>query len=147
MPGLNIDILMILLLWNVQSVSKNAFESSQGGRLNSQIPNTSIDLSLNLVYSLSLNLLDCSAEVCKHLYQEFCVNTSFSLVCRFLDTIRILKQSPADSCVIKNKWIIKIIKQNIIPKQGGKQSISKLGMKITYVSILTKRLIITSVET
>ena len=42
----------------------------KGGRLNSRTPNTSAELSINLVDSLSLNFLDCRAEMCIHLYEE-----------------------------------------------------------------------------
>ena len=43
----------------------------KGGRLNSQTPNTSTELSVNLVDSLSLNFLDCRAEMCIYMYEEY----------------------------------------------------------------------------
>ena len=46
----------------------------KGGRLNPQTPNTSTELSVNLVDSLSLNFLDCRTEMCIHLYEEFFVS-------------------------------------------------------------------------
>ena len=70
MAGLDIDI-VLRSYYFVLSVYKNVFESSQGGRrLNSQTPNKSTELSVNLVDSLSLNFLDCRAEICIHLYEE-----------------------------------------------------------------------------
>ena len=49
----------------------------KGGRLNSQTPNTSTELSVNLVDSLSLNFLDCRAEMCIDLYEEFLCQYEF----------------------------------------------------------------------
>ena len=42
----------------------------KGGRLNSRTPNTSTELSVNLVDSVSRNFLDCRGEMCIHLYEE-----------------------------------------------------------------------------
>ena len=83
MTGLNIDIVKILLLWNVLSVYKNVFESSQGGTFKLANPNTSKELSINLVDSLSLNFLDCRAEMCIHLYEEFLCQYEFQLSLSF----------------------------------------------------------------
>ena len=55
----------------------------KGGRLNSQTPNTSTELSVNLVDSLSLNFLDCRAEMCIHLYEEFLCQYEFQLSLSF----------------------------------------------------------------
>ena len=41
------------------------------GRLNLRKRNKSAELSVNLVDSLSLTFLDCRAEMCIHLYEEF----------------------------------------------------------------------------
>ena len=83
MTGLNIDIVKILLLWNVLSVYKNVFESSQGGTFKLANPNESKELSINLVDSLSLNFLDCRAEMCIHLYEEFLCQYEFQLSLSF----------------------------------------------------------------
>ena len=70
------------------------------GRLNSQASITSTELSVNLVVSLSLNFLDCRDEMCIHSYEEFLCQYEFQLVCRFLDKIKSLKQSPGCACVL-----------------------------------------------
>ena len=72
----------------------------KGGRLNSQASNTSTELSVILVVSLSLNFLDCRDEMCIHSYKEFLCQYEFQLVCRFLDKIKSLKQSPGGACVL-----------------------------------------------
>ena len=72
----------------------------KGGRLNSRTPNTSTELSVNLVDFLSLNFLDFRDEMCIHLYEEFLCQYEFQLFCRFLDKIKSLKQSPGGSCVL-----------------------------------------------
>ena len=51
----------------------------KGGCLNSWNPNTSTELSINLVDSLSLNFLDCRAEMFIHLYEEFFCQYEFQL--------------------------------------------------------------------
>ena len=52
----------------------------KGGRLNSRTPNTSTELSVNLVDSLiSLKFLDCRAEMCIHSYEEFLCQYEFQL--------------------------------------------------------------------
>ena len=79
MTGLNIDIVKILLLRNILSVYQNVFESSQGGRLNSRILNTSTELCVNLVDSVSLDFLDCRTKMCIHLYEEFLCQYEFQL--------------------------------------------------------------------
>ena len=83
MTGLNIDIVKILLLWNVLSVYKNVLIAVKGGRLNSRTPNTNTELSVNLVDSLNLNFLDCRAEMCIHLYEEFLCQYEFQLSLSF----------------------------------------------------------------
>ena len=80
----------------------------KGGHLNSRTPNTSTKLSINLVDSLSLNFHDCSAEMLYTLTKNFCVYTSFNLVCRFLDKIKNLKQIPGDSCVLILSLMLKL---------------------------------------
>ena len=55
----------------------------KGGRLNSQTPNTSTELSVNLVDSLSLNFLECRAKMCIHLYEEFLCQYEFQLSLSF----------------------------------------------------------------
>ena len=72
----------------------------KGGRLNSRTPNTSTELSVNLVDSLSLNFLDCRDEMCIDLYEEHLCQYEFQLVCRFLGKTKSLKQSPGGSCVL-----------------------------------------------
>ena len=49
----------------------------KGGRLNLRTPNTSTELSGNLVDSLGLNFLDCRAEMCVHFYEEFLCQYEF----------------------------------------------------------------------
>ena len=106
MTGLNIDIVKILLLRNILSVYQNVFESSQGKRLNSRILNTSTELCVNLVDSVSLDFLDCRAKMCIHLYEEFLCQYEFQLSLSFsrqsldkeLETTKSLKQSPGYSC-------------------------------------------------
>ena len=78
---------------------KNVFESSQGGMLKLANPKQE-HRNERQSGRLRLNFLDCRAEMCIHLYEEFCVNTIFSLVCRFPDKIRSLKQSPGDLCAL-----------------------------------------------
>ena len=52
----------------------------KGGRLNSRTPNTSTELSVNLVDSLiSLKFLDCRAEMCIHSHEEFLCQYEFQL--------------------------------------------------------------------
>ena len=53
------------------------------GRLNSRKPNTSTEMSVSLVDSLSLNFLDCRAEMCIHLYEEFLCQYEFQLSLSF----------------------------------------------------------------
>ena len=60
------------------------------GRLNSWTPNTSTELSVNLVDSLSLNFLTAWRKCVYTCTKNYCVNTSFSIVCRFLDKIKSL---------------------------------------------------------
>ena len=56
----------------------------KGGRLNSRTPNTSTELSVNLVDSLiSLKFLDCRAEMCIHSYEEFLCQYEFQLSLSF----------------------------------------------------------------
>ena len=59
-------------------------------RLNSWTPNTSTELSVNLVDSLSLNFLTAWRKCVYTCTKNYCVNTSFSIVCRFLDKIKSL---------------------------------------------------------
>ena len=59
-------------------------------RLNSWTPNTSTELSVNLVDSLSLNFLTAWRKCVYTCTKNYCVNTSFSIVCRFLDRIKSL---------------------------------------------------------
>ena len=78
-----------------------------GGRLNLQSPNTSTELSINLVDSLSLNFLDCRAKMCIHLYEEFLCQYKFQLSLSFSrQNIKSLKQSPGDSCVLNLSLIL-----------------------------------------
>ena len=63
----------------------------KGGRLNSRTPNTSTELSVNLVDSLSLNFLDCRAEMCRHLYEEFLCQYEFQLSLSFFRQNKQLK--------------------------------------------------------
>ena len=79
----------------------------KGGHLNSRTPNTSTKLSINLVDSLSLNFLDCSAEMCIYSYEEFLCQYEFQLCC-FLDKIKNLKQIPGDSCVLILSLMLKL---------------------------------------
>ena len=73
----------------------------KGGRLNSRTPNMSAELSINLVDSLSLNFLDCRAEMCIHLYEEFLCQYKFQLSLLFSrQNIKSLKQSLGDLCVL-----------------------------------------------
>ena len=62
----------------------------KGGLLNSWTPNTSTELSVNLVDSLSLNFLTAWRKCVYTCTKNYCVNTSFSIVCRFLDKIKSL---------------------------------------------------------
>ena len=62
----------------------------KGGLLNSWTPNTSTELSVNLVDSLSLNFLTAWRKCVYTCTKNYCVNTSFSIVCRFLDRIKSL---------------------------------------------------------
>ena len=56
----------------------------KGGRLNSRTPNTSTELSVNLVDSLiSLKFLDCRAEMCIHSHEEFLCQYEFQLSLSF----------------------------------------------------------------
>ena len=55
----------------------------KGGRLNSRTPNTSTELSVNLVDSLSRNFLDSMDEMCIHLYEEFLCQYEFQLSLSF----------------------------------------------------------------
>ena len=55
----------------------------KGERLNSRTPNTSTELSANLVDSLSLNFLDGKVEICIHLYEEFLCQYEFQLSLSF----------------------------------------------------------------
>ena len=59
-------------------------------RLNSWTPNTSTELSVNLVDSLILNFLTAWRKCVYTCTKNYCVNTSFSIVCRFLDKIKSL---------------------------------------------------------
>ena len=62
----------------------------KGGRLNSRNPNTSTELSVNLVDALSINSLTAWPKCVYTCTKNYCVNTSFSLVCHFLDKIKSL---------------------------------------------------------
>ena len=56
----------------------------KGGRLNSRTPNTSTELSVNLVDSLiSLKFLNCRAEMCIHSHEEFLCQYEFQLSLSF----------------------------------------------------------------
>ena len=55
------------------------FKAVKVGRLNSRTPNTSTELSVNLVDSLSLNFLDGRVEMCIQLYEEFVCQYEFQL--------------------------------------------------------------------
>ena len=55
------------------------FKAVKGGRLNSRTPNTSTELCVNLVDSLSLNFLDGRVEMCIQLYEEFLCQYEFQL--------------------------------------------------------------------
>ena len=56
------------------------------------------ELSVNLGNSICLNFLDCRAEMCIHLYEEFLCQYEFQL--SFLDNMKSLKQSPGNSCIL-----------------------------------------------
>ena len=62
----------------------------KGGLLNSWTPNTSTELSVNLVDSLSLNFLTAWRKCVYTCTKNYCVNTSFNIICRFLDKIKSL---------------------------------------------------------
>ena len=51
----------------------------KGGHLNLQTPNTSTELSVNQVDSLSFKLLDCRVKLCIHLCKEFLCQYKFQL--------------------------------------------------------------------
>ena len=53
------------------------------GFLNSRTPNTSTELRVNLVDSLSLSFRDCRAEICIHFYEEFLRQCEFQLSLSF----------------------------------------------------------------
>ena len=59
------------------------FKALKGRLLNSRTPNTSTEQSVNLFDSLSLNFLDCRAEMCIHLYKEFFCQYEFQLSLSF----------------------------------------------------------------
>ena len=61
-----------------------------GRRLNSQTPNKSTELSVNLVDSLSLNFLTAGPKYVYTCTKNYSVNTRFSLVCGFLDKVKSL---------------------------------------------------------
>ena len=82
MTGLIIDIVKIVLLWNILSVYKNIrmfLKAVKERRLNFRTPNTSTGLSVNLVDYLGLNFPDCRAEMCVDLYEEVFCQYEFQL--------------------------------------------------------------------
>ena len=67
----------------------------KGGRLNSRTPNTSTELSVNLVDSLiSVNFLDCRAEMSIHSYEEFLCQYEFQLSLLFSRQNKELETKP-----------------------------------------------------
>ena len=69
------------------------------GRLNSRTPNTSTELSVSLVDSLSLNFLDCRTEMCIHLYEEFLCQYKFQLSLSFPRQNKELETKSGRFCV------------------------------------------------
>ena len=103
MTGLNIDIVKILLLWNDLSLYKNDFESSQEGTFKFANPKHEhrTERQSGRLSQLSLNFLDCRAEMCIHLYEEFMCQYKFQLSFSFSrQNIKSLKQSSGDLCVL-----------------------------------------------
>ena len=100
MTGLNIDIVKILLLWNVLSVYKNVSESGQRGTFKLANPIHEHRTERQSGQLSDLTFLTAGLKFVYTCTNNFCVNTGFSLVYRFLNKIKSLKQGPGDSCVL-----------------------------------------------
>ena len=79
---------------------KNVFESSQGGtfKLANPIHEQSTERKSGRLSALTF--LTAGPKCVYICPKNLRVNTSFGLVCRFLDKIKNLKQNPGDSCVL-----------------------------------------------